>query len=408
MKLENDKQLIPYFILENYFKNKYSLILKKSDEFIDYMSSYFDVKKEKVSNRKGRFFQPDGSTIFEIELDENKYYSISFLPNGDIKLYLYKIDKSESYFEAKADVKSKMFKRAEKTKEFAELLKNMQDIPIRHEKNLQTNSDNVLGIEFDDPSAIYFKLYHKKDDANAIPYSYRAKPFYYNCITVNGDKHWFDNQKYTEEEVVKELSMLKVDISSFSKEEQEKINQFYIANMLNLEQANEEKAKEFREIQINRIMLAYQKFKEIAELLNDTKMDLNFDRIKMDNLATIIFKNNGNPTEKGYIEFDDFFKNNMVLRMLDLSELDLTNVNITNMDFSGTNVHIDPQSIYNRDMSGVNATGVHFSPFNDSFDNVTLDGALINDREAMIDYNNLESYDDNTIVKKENISKMGR
>ena len=95
----------------------------------------------------------------------------------------------------------------------------------------------------------------------------------------------------------------------------------------------------------------------------------------------------------------------MILRMLDLSQLDLTNVNITYMDFSGTNIHINPQTIYNKDMTGVNAIGVHFSPFRDNFDDVILNGALINDYEAMIDLSKLRSYDANTIIKKEVVAK---
>ena len=39
----------------------------------------------------------------------------------------------------------------------------------------------------------------------------------------------------------------------------------------------------------------------------------------------------------------------MILRMIDLSTIDLTNVDIRNMDFSGTNIQINPQTIYNKE-----------------------------------------------------------
>ena len=168
----------------------------------------------------------------------------------------------------------------------------------------------------------------------------------------------------------------------------------------------EEKQEEIKKEQIEKLMLAKQKLKEVAELLNSPQLSLKIDKIKIDNLRNIIFKNNGEFTEKGYIEFDDFFKDNMILRLIDLSDLDLSDVNITNMNFSGTNIHIDPQTIYNKDMTGVNATDVHFSPFLDKFDDVILDGAIINSSEIMIDVDKLKSYDENTLIKGEKISNQ--
>ena len=168
----------------------------------------------------------------------------------------------------------------------------------------------------------------------------------------------------------------------------------------------EEKQEEIKKEQIEKLVLAKQKLKEVAELLNSPQLSLKIDKIKIDNLRNIIFKNNGEFTEKGYIEFDDFFKDNMILRLIDLSDLDLSDVNITNMNFSGTNIHIDPQTIYNKDMTGVNATDVHFSPFLDKFDDVILDGAIINSPEIMIDVDKLKSYDENTLIKGEKISNQ--
>lgn len=191
-----------------------------------------------------------------------------------------------------------------------------------------------------------------------------------------------DGNKLSEEDICKILLSLRLDILKFSNDEQEKIGQFYLSSIGQLENDEEAKLKEFRELQINRIMLAYTKFKEIAELLNDTKMDLKFDRVKISDLEKIIFKNN------------------MLLRMLDLSQLDLTNVNITNMDFSGTNIHINPQIIYNKDMTNVNAFGVEFSIL-DSFDGVILDGAKIIDWNAKIYFEKLKSYNSSTIIRND-------
>ena len=166
-----------------------------------------------------------------------------------------------------------------------------------------------------------------------------------------------------------------------------------------------ENLEDVRKKQMERLLLAKQKLKEAAELFNDLDSKTSFDKIKIDNLRQLIFKNNGQVGENGFIEFDDFFRDNELLRIIDLSDLDLENVDITNMDFSGTNIHIDPQTIYNKDMTGVNALDVHFSPFLDSFDDVILDGTKINDKEAIIDLDKVKSYNEDTIIEQGAIKK---
>ena len=179
-----------------------------------------------------------------------------------------------------------------------------------------------------------------------------------------------------------------------------------MSNLGNLDSEKESKLNEYRQLQIDKILLAYKKIKEAIELLNNTQINLQFEKIEIDNIRTILFKNNGYPTEKGYIEFDEMFKNNMILRMLKLSTLDLKNVDIRYMDFSGTDIHFNPQTIYNRDMTGVNALGVHFSPFTDNFEDTILDDAIINDYEAMIYLDRVRSYNERTLIKKDAINKL--
>lgn len=189
---------------------------------------------------------------------------------------------------------------------------------------------------------------------------------------------------------------------------QSEIYNYVEFNLMAEKSTIEDKKEEIKKAELEKLILAKQKIKEAAELLNSPQDKVNFDRIKVDNLRSFIFKNNGNPTEKGYIEFDDFFRDNAILRIIDLSKLELDNVNITNMDFSGTNIHIDPQAIYNKDMTGVNASDVSFSPFLDIFDDVILNGAIINDSEALIDLDRLKSYDENTVIGEEANSKITR
>ncbi len=202
-----------------------------------------------------------------------------------------------------------------------------------------------------------------------------------------------------EELIGKMYAALKIDISCFPEKWQQEIKNMDVAIRLGLEKEKEKQIDEFRKLQIDRIMKAYKLIKEAMQLLNNAKMDLNFERLKIDNLREIIFKNNALPNSDGCIEFEDFFKNNMILKMLDLSQIDLTNVDIRGIDFSGTNIHIDPQTVFNKDMSYVNARGLKFSPFTDFFDDVIIDGAIITDHEANINLDTVGSYNDETIIK---------
>lgn len=399
-------QFVPYFILEKYFENKYLPFIKNKSGFIDYTASYFGIKENKI-----KFFsefdwindQYIKYIYMEIYLKNGNFYEIKFLENGNITINLNFLTSSSSYSKTwsptGADLKSFIFVNLSKTKKFLNFYWNHKELELDMlcPKKLKTNKGELLFYYQICSDCIIFSLNDNNFEDN--------RNIYRKYIDAKGAKQTFaksneDDNKYSEEDIGKMLIQLKVDISSFSEKEQEEIKQLYISKIGELEKEEEDRLREFREIQINRIMLAYQKFKEIAELLNDTKMDLKFDKIKINNLENIIFKNNGNPTEIGYIEFDDFFKNNMLLRMLDLSQLDLTNVNITNMDFSGTNIHIDPQIIYNKDMTNVNAFGVEFSIL-DSFDGVILDGAKINDWNAMIYLEKLKSYNSSTIIRND-------
>lgn len=234
----------------------------------------------------------------------------------------------------------------------------------------------------------------------------RIMNFYYLKNIITGERELHFNNDDTKE-IINETTIadiytkLKVDISSFPKELQDEIRNFEAYYQMKLhERADNEKAS-LKIMQTKRIMEAYQKFKEAIELLNNLKMeDITLDKIHMDDLENIFFKNNGKPNEQGYIEINEMFKDNMLLRMLDLSNINLTNVDIRGMDFSGTNINIHPQTIYNKDMTNVNTTGVKFSPFKleDQFTDVILDGTIIDDYEAMIDLNTVKSYNNQTII----------
>lgn len=232
--------------------------------------------------------------------------------------------------------------------------------------------------------------------------------YYFKSVSDNSVNLSVNNNEiynYLNEELIGKIATdILVDISVFSLPFQERIKHCDTMLKLNLDEERTAEIENSRKLERQRIMQFYNKFSELAALINNTNLDMDFKKIKFKELEKIIFKSYGLPNALGYIEFEDFFKNNMVLRMIDLSMLDLTNVDIRGMNFSGTNIHIDPQVIYNKDMTNVNATNVKFSPFFDSFDDVILDGAIINDHEANIKLDKVRSYNENTCITDEVIA----
>lgn len=236
--------------------------------------------------------------------------------------------------------------------------------------------------------------------------------YYFKDMLSNQRELEFKNNETKEiinETILADIySKIKVDISSFPKELQDEMKTFETYYKLKLHERADNEKTSLKVMQTKRIMEAYQMFKKATELLNNLKMeDITLDKIHMDDLESIFFKNNGRPNEQGYIEINEMFKDNMLLRMLDLSNINLNNVDIRGIDFSGTNANIHPQLIYNKDMTNVNATGVEFSPFKpeDRFDDVILDGAIIDDYQAMIDLTTVRSYNNQTIISTSRLKK---
>lgn len=214
-------------------------------------------------------------------------------------------------------------------------------------------------------------------------------------------------KNYINESFIGEIySSLEVDISSFSKDIQDEFNKYEDYYRLKLNEKESSEKEKTKKIQVERVLEAYKELVQAITLLNNLKTEVDLERLKLDDIETIIFKNNRKPNQYGAIEIEDMFKNNMLLRMIDLSNVDLDKVDIRGMDFSNTNIHIDPQRIYNKDMTNVNASGVKFSPFYDKFDDTIIDGAIIDDPEAMINFGTVKSFNDQTIIYESQNKKI--
>ena len=79
----------------------------------------------------------------------------------------------------------------------------------------------------------------------------------------------------------------------------------------------------------------------------------------------------------GHREFNNLYIND--IKIIDLSYADFTNVKVSGIDFCGTNVTfsnatLNPQTVYNKDLSDCNFEGIFISPFVD-FSGVNIKGA---------------------------------
>lgn len=292
------------------------------------------------------------------------------------------------------------------------------------QNNVLTNCGLTLDIYQDELTGLYMvlsdyfeKAIHYKDHPCNIKYwetailNLRSFPKYYNnylhfyfqknLLTSESTTGYF-HDKY--QDIISPAKLkniyhtMQVDISKFPPHVQAEIKEYEGYYLLKLNETSSQESKDSQTRQREQLLEAYQKLKEAAELLNNLSADINLPKIKLNDLKTLFFKNNGKPNLDGYIEIDPLFKNNTLLRLIDLKDLDLTNVDIRNMDFSGTNIRFNPQQVYNKDLTNVNASGLKFSPFADSFIDTILDGTIITDWEANINLQTVKSYNNQTHI----------
>ena len=74
-----------------------------------------------------------------------------------------------------------------------------------------------------------------------------------------------------------------------------------------------------------------------------------------------------------HLEILPWYLENNLLPVINLSTNTFDNVKVSGIDFTGTNANIDPQTVYNKDMSHGIYDGLNFTMKN--FDGVNTDGA---------------------------------
>ena len=415
----DNPSFVSLIVVEDLLKRKRQEFLDRTKEYVDYLSKKLKIKVVDFEPRniltiwgEEKVFNP---LIYDKLIETLKHTIEIYFKTGYICWRIGNRDIKQEYID--------QIKEDEKTKEYINFVRDFEANYFISFFYIATNLSFRVSMEYnfanfkiivndDEKNVESVKTIFSDDWLKKLLAEMERNFYYYKSVNENKRAIQFNNEdikSFLNEELLGKIyASLKIDISTFPRKLQEEIRQAEISLKASLSEKQNEEMLATRELQIERIMKAYALIKEATELLSLAKSEIGIEKIKLDNINSILFKNNGLPNSLGYIEFEEFFKNNMILRMLDLSTLDLTNVDIRGIDFSGTNVHIDPQRIYNKDMSYVNATDVKFSPFFDSFQDVILDGTIINDHEANINLDLVLSHNNDTHISKEVVRVLFR
>ena len=73
-------------------------------------------------------------------------------------------------------------------------------------------------------------------------------------------------------------------------------------------------------------------------------------------------------------EINPIYVGGSILRHIDLRYISLENVDVSGIDFRGSNIILNPQEVYNKNLNGCNLEGIYISPFM-NFNGVDIRGA---------------------------------
>ena len=210
------------------------------------------------------------------------------------------------------------------------------------------------------------------EDESAVPFLITDTDSYYNLngqlFILNNDLLGVDSEKNPEEEIVLMIKKdTKTDIipfSDFTGFESEEIEE----EIPLLEQIKQKTDDELK------LSLA-EKLAELERLLGEI-------RIYQETLASRNIKSPKRTAvsdEQLFIPVGDhleilpWYLENELLPVINLSSNSFDNVKVSGIDFTGTNANIDPQTVYNKDMSHGIYDGLNFTM--KSFDGVNTDDA---------------------------------
>lgn len=210
------------------------------------------------------------------------------------------------------------------------------------------------------------------EDESAVPFLITDTQSYYNLngqlFVLNNDFLAVDSEKNPEEEIVLMIKKAtKTNVTPFSNfsgfESDEKEEELPL-----LEQIKQKTDDELK------LSLA-EKLTELEHLLGEIKIyreTLASRNIKSPKQTAVSDDQLFIPVGD-HLEILPWYLENNLLPVINLSTNTFDNVKVSGIDFTGTNANIDPQTVYNKDMSHGIYDGLNFTMKN--FDGVNTDGA---------------------------------
>ena len=127
--------------------------------------------------------------------------------------------------------------------------------------------------------------------------------------------------------------------------------------------------------------------KELKELDSGVSDKLDSDRLEIEEDILLIDVDDHKEINPVFIEY---------LSLIDLQFISFKNVKVSGIDFSYSNARINPQEVYNKDMSNGNYSGLDFNIFN--FEGVNIKGSKFID--CMMDFTQFTNVikDENTVL----------
>lgn len=316
-----------------------------------------------------------------IQLEDK--YPIQIFGNGRYVLCSDYIPRRHSYREAQYD-----YVYDTKTKNYISLMdccknKSADHINTTYFSNILTIDNQIL--LFYDGKVIELNNYCKKHnilnaDAFDRLYNDREKEFIENggkvvFFNIKEDLRLLDEvifSKLNEEKIQAEVKKLENEAKAKEDERQKKMT---AQKIIMAKGSDEEKRRQ----QIQDKTQAIRDLKRAIETLNSlqhVKVDEE-ERVNVENL---------------FIEVDDHKEiaeeYKLMLPYINLSMVSFDNVDIRGLDFSRTNINttlLDPQKVYNKDLSGCDFTGLAFSPFSFDLTGVKTEGTIFTSDDVKVE-----------------------
>ena len=163
---------------------------------------------------------------------------------------------------------------------------------------------------------------------------------------ISKDDFFFKNEKYVKDLIEKEKEEDKIrEEEKARKEEEQKLQEMKVKE----EEEKKELIKKQKEV-------LYQIQKSLSVLDEIEKKTGSKQKIQVSNLFVDV---------SDHKEINPMYLEIGLLKFIDLSMISFKNVKIAGIDFSGCNIHLIPQEVYEKDLHGCNFEGVYIDPFMD-------------------------------------------